>query len=253
MTCSESPPPWTSPAALFLDVDGTLLEIVDHPEQVLPTERLIKLMPRLPEATGGAVALISGRSIESLDQIFQPLRLPAAGLHGLVRRDSHGESHRVSIAEDWLADVVSRLHKFVAAHSGLLVEDKGLSVALHYRQRPDMAGDVARFVELLSADLPEDAGVLAGRMVYEFKPTAQDKGSAIRAFMTEAPFAGRHPIFIGDDVTDEVGFAAINELAGTSVKVGDLPTIADWKLDSVDHVIQWLETAIGQTKGIQHD
>ena len=253
MTRSDTPPPWTSPAALFLDVDGTLLEIADHPEQVLPTERLIKLLPRLPELTEGAVALISGRSVESLDRLFNPLRLPVAGLHGLVRRDSRGNIHRTIMADDWLADVVSRIHEFVAAHSGLLFEDKGLSVALHYRQRPDLEAEVTRFAEALTEHLPAGAGMLAGRMVFEFKPTAQDKGSAIRAFMAEAPFAGRHPVFIGDDVTDEVGFQAINELGGTSVKVGSLPTIADWKLNDVGDVIQWLETIINQARGAEHD
>ncbi len=244
MAPDATTPPWTIPAALFLDVDGTLLEIAEHPEAVLPTERLVRLMPRLPDATGGAVALISGRSIEDLDRLFAPLRLPVAGIHGLVRRDARGQVHRAPLADDWLGGVVAHIHPFVAAHSGLLLEDKGISVALHYRQRPDLAAEVARFVAELGSRLPAGAGVLAGRMVYEFKPTAQDKGSAIRAFMTESPFAGRHPIFIGDDVTDEVGFKTINELGGTSVKVGPSPTAAHWQLASVAHVIAWLETVI---------
>jgi trehalose 6-phosphate phosphatase len=234
-------------------VDGTLVEIADHPEAARPTERLIKLMPRLPDLAGGAVALISGRSVENLDQLFQPMRLPVAGLHGLVRRDAQGEMHRVSVADDWLADVVRQIHVFVAAHSGLLLEDKGMSVALHYRQRPDLAAEVAGFASGLAARLPPGAGMLAGRMVFEFKPTAQDKGSAIRAFMAEAPFVGRHPIFFGDDVTDEVGFQAVNELGGTSVKVGQPPTAAQWRLDDVADVIRWLEMVIGEQAGVQHD
>lgn len=253
MTSAAQPPPWISPAALFLDVDGTLLEIAEHPEAVLPTERLIKLMPRLPEVTNGAVALISGRAIEDLDRLFRPLRLPMAGVHGLVRRDSTGQIHRVAVNDDWLAGVVASIHAFVARHSGLLLEDKGISVALHYRQRPDLASEVKQFVAQLSAELPAGAGVLAGRMVFEFKPESQDKGSAIRAFMAEPPFAGRHPIFVGDDVTDEVGFAAVNELGGTSVKVGIPPTEAHWHLDSVADVIQWLEAAIADNTGSGHD
>ncbi len=252
MALSASTPPWTSPAALFLDVDGTLLEIAQHPEAVLPTERLVKLMPRLPEVTGGAVALISGRSLEDLDRLFGPLKLPAAAIHGLVRRDARGRVQRTAVGDDWLAAVVARLHRFVAAHSGLLLEDKGISVALHYRQRPDLEAEVEDFVASVRADLPQGAGVLAGRRVFEFKPTAQDKGSAIRAFMTEAPFAGRHPIFVGDDVTDELGFQAVNDLGGTSVKVGAPPTSACWRLDSVADVIRWLEAAIA-AGGLRRD
>jgi len=225
------------------------LEIAEHPEAVLPTGRLIVLLRRLPQATGGAVALISGRSIEDLDRIFHPLRLPVAGVHGLVRRDAAGTVHRAAVGNGWLAQVVSQLHEFVAAHSGLLLEDKGISVALHYRQRPDLTAEVHRCVTRLAAQWPEGAGVLAGRKLFEFKPTAHDKGSAIRAFMAESPFSGRHPIFIGDDVTDEVGFQTVNELEGTSVKVGRPPTAARWRLESVACVIDWLEAAIADAVG----
>ena len=177
-----------------------------------------------------------------MDRLLTPFRLPVAGIHGLERRSADGKVHRIPVDLDWLHDAHRAMEHFVAAHPGLLLENKGVSLALHYRGRPELEDAVQQFVAEL--DLPAAAERLRGRKVIEIKPGQMNKGTAIRAFMSEPPFAGRTPVFAGDDVTDESGFAVVNELGGVSVKVGDGDTAADWALPGVSHVLEWLGDAI---------
>ena len=228
--------------ALFLDVDGTLLHFADTPDGVRPDEAVCRLLPRLQMALGGALALISGRSARDLDALFAPLHLPLAGLHGLEHRDAQGHMHVLGEAEA-LDHLRAPLRALAESHEGLLLEDKGRALALHFRQAP---GEAAR-VEAAVASLvggSSDLRLIHGKMVIEIKPRHADKGSAVRAFMAEAPFLGRIPVFLGDDVTDEDAFRAVNGLGGISIHIrhgGAAPeTAAHYRLEGVDQTVQWL-------------
>ncbi len=226
--------------ALFLDVDGTLLHIAETPDGVEVTDRLRVLLARLSPLYGHALALISGRAIADLDRLFAPLALPAAGLHGLERRDAAGRIRRLG-DPDWLNGLRRALGGFASAHPGVILEDKGRTLALHYRRAPQVEPEARRLVgELTEADR-ERLRVIEGKMVLEVKPRLTDKGAAVEAFLAEPPFAGRHPVFVGDDVTDEDAFVVVNRLGGYSVRVGDLPgTAARYRLPNVNAVIDWL-------------
>jgi trehalose 6-phosphate phosphatase len=195
----------------------------------------------LYRSSGGALALITGRSIADIDRLFPERRLPAAGQHGLERRAADGRvsrhpgpSHRLDGARRTLSGAVGR-------HRGLLLEDKGLSLALHYRRAPRLAGVAHGIMRSLQATLGDRFCLQHGQRVVELAPAGRDKGVAIGAFMREAPFRGRLPIFIGDDVTDEYGFAMVNRLGGVAIKVGPGRTAAGWRLPDVGAVLAWLE------------
>jgi trehalose 6-phosphate phosphatase len=237
-------PLWPTQPALFLDLDGTLVEIAVEPQRVTLSARLRALLPALQPATHGAVAVVSGRRIAELDRLLAPHVFAAAGIHGLERRDAKGRTFSARPNEALLAGARERSASFVARHDGLLLEDKRLSIALHYRQRPDLADEVGRFIEDIERELPLGLEILSGRMVFEIKPNSMDKGGAIRLFMSEAPFAGRTPVFVGDDLTDEAAFQVVNELDGVSVKVHAGATAARWRLDGIAEVLGWLESAV---------
>jgi trehalose 6-phosphate phosphatase len=209
--------------ALFLDVDGTLVPIAATPEAARPEPALLPLLERLRRGCDEALALISGRSLASIDSLFAPLRLAAAGLHGWERRRPDGALVRQQEPTGLLARLRAQLAAYASARPGLLLEDKGGSLALHYRQAPERGAALLRFVRRLAADEPE-VHILRGRKVVELQPRGADKGMAIEAFLGEAPFTGRRPIFAGDDTTDEDGFAAVNALGGISLRVADAET-----------------------------
>lgn len=227
--------------ALFLDVDGTILRFADTPNGVAPSKRVCRVLHRLGTCLGGAVALISGRTIENLDRLFAPLRLPTAGLHGLERRDAGG-GHQVLGEVQALEHLRRPFAELAASRKDVMLEDKGRALAIHYRRAPNEAASIRRQVEDLVHPAAQDLRIIHGNMVSEVKPRHADKGSAIHAFMGEAPFAGRVPVFIGDDVTDEDGFAAVNALDGYTIRVGPgSRTVARYRLADVDQVIDWLE------------
>jgi len=233
-------PPFERNWAFFLDLDGTLLEIADTPEAVDPGEPEIILLGRLKNACGGAVALISGRSLSRIDQLFSPLILPAAGQHGAERRDAKGTRHRHRFPVTSLKPAAGGIRSFAARHQGLVFEDKGASVALHYRLAPQLAAAAQRAVREAAESLGDQVEVQGGKMVVELKPAGCDKGKAIESFMQEPPFAGRVPVFLGDDVTDEYGFRVVNRLGGHSVKVGEGPSAARWRLQDPAAARAWL-------------
>ena len=228
--------------ALFLDVDGTILHLRETPDSVEASEHLLDILELISRRLNGAVALVSGRRIDDLDRIFVPHTLPTAGLHGLERRDATG--HITQFPEPRaLATLRVPLSELASSNEGVVVEDKSHALAIHYRQAPDQAGEIQRIVEDLIRPLAHELHVIHGKMVSEVKPQHADKGSAIRDFMNETPFKGRLPVFIGDDTTDEDGFAYVNQLHGFAVRVGDSDsTAARYSVDSVDDVIAWLET-----------
>lgn len=206
---------------LFLDVDGTLLDIAPTPDAVVVDPSLAGLLQRVRDALDGALALVSGRSLEQLDALFAPNAWPAAGLHGLERRDADGRIHHAGPADPALDAARQSLSDVVARAPGALLEDKGRSLALHYRAAPALEHVLRREIRAIAARLGSDFHVLEGRRVLELKPVAATKARAIEAFLSEAPFAGRRPMFIGDDVTDLDGFAAVEAAGGVSIAVGD--------------------------------
>ena len=226
--------------ALFLDIDGTLLEIAPTPQSVHPARADTTLIAALYEKTGGALALVSGRSLAMIDDLFRPLTLPAAGQHGVERRDARGRIHRPSFSPKLLKRAAEHIRAFAEGHAGLVFEDKGYSMALHYRLAPGLAGAAHAVVREAAREVGSSVEVQRGKMVAELKLAGHDKGKAIEAFMQERPFAGRLPIFLGDDLTDEHGFATVERLGGWTIKVGVGRTMARYRLPNVGAVSSWL-------------
>lgn len=227
--------------AYFLDIDGTLVDFADSPDAVKLSATLPALVDALYESSGGAVALITGRSIEDADRLFAKRQLPIAGQHGHERRTATGEVTQHHVSPRALDPARHALRLIVDRHPELLLEDKGLTLALHYRRAPNLASLAHRMMHSAQHALGEHYCVHRGKCVVELAPAGRDKGRAIRAFMREPPFRGRPPVFIGDDVTDEHGFEMVNRLGGDSIKVGPGPTVARWRLPSVAAVLAWLE------------
>lgn len=213
------PPP--AQAALFLDVDGTLLELAPTPESVVVGAETLALLDAARRRLDGALALISGRPLTDLDRLFAPHRLAAAGTHGLEWRLGEGaETRRMTTPAGWREALEPALQDFAARDDGLLLEDKGHALALHYRGAPARQAEAEALAGQLLRSLAQPARLLRGKMVLEFLPAGTDKGRAIETFMNEAPWRDRVPVFIGDDVTDEAGFAMVNRLGGCSIRVG---------------------------------
>lgn len=235
----QAVPTPSTPACLFLDVDGTVIDFAATPDEVHVDEQLIELLTDVRHAVQGALALVSGRSIAVLDRLFEPLRLPAAGVHGFERRDVNGGLHHRALLDEPLMAARTALERFVASHEGLLLEDKGSALAVHYRRAPHF-GELVRIIVggLPIAKAPEFE-LLDGDAVLEIKPASSNKATAIEAFMQEAPYAGRLPIFIGDDLTDCDGFAAVRRHAGVTIAVGNRVS-AQWQLQGPPAVRAWL-------------
>jgi trehalose 6-phosphate phosphatase len=225
--------------ALFLDVDGVLLGFAAHPAAVRVPDALLARLEALHAALGGALALVSGRAIATLDALFAPLTLPCAGLHGLERRN-HAELVRVPADASALDAVRAAARTVVARYPGALCEDKGIALALHWRGEPLAAADLQALAASAAMQLP-GYHLQPGDHVVELKPAAADKGAAIEAFLQEPPFAGRTPVFAGDDLTDEHGFETVNARGGTSILVGmRTPSAARYALPDVEAVHRWL-------------
>lgn len=239
-------PPFSPDWAFFLDVDGTLLEFASRPHEVRVDAGLVGMLHDLHVATQGAVALVSGRSVDDIDMLFAPLALPVAGQHGTERRTADGAMHRQVPPLEGLAMAAARIVHLTAAHAGLVFENKGMALALHYRLAPALRGLVEREMHALAAGLGDAFELLAGKYVVEIKPSGRDKGGAIAEFISEPPFAGRTPVFIGDDLTDEAGFEVVNRAGGHSVKVGPGPSCARWRLVDAAAVRRWLARHAGR-------
>jgi trehalose 6-phosphate phosphatase len=233
-------PPYAANWAFFLDIDGTLLEIEGHPDEVRIGRAELDLVSGLHRATGGALALVSGRPLAGIDVLFHPLKLPIAGQHGAERRDAQGRRHRHQFPVEALHRAAAPVRKFVARNEGLIFEDKGASVALHYRLAPELEPAAKEVIEQAVKQADGAIELQLGKMVYELKPAGVDKGKAIEQFMQEKPFVGRVPVFLGDDVTDEFGFRVVNRLGGHSIKVGAGRTDARWRLNNPAAAKAWL-------------
>ncbi len=243
---NPAPPPLSKSHALFLDIDGTLLEFTDDPARVRVDADLAEMLPALEHALGGAIALITGRQIVDVDRLFTGCRLPVAGQHGCERRSRDGMLHAHPPSPRALIRMRDALTGFAARHRGLLFEDKGHSLALHYRQAPQLAAHVHRTLRAHLADksMGRDLKLQTGKGIVEVKPEGRDKGTAILDYMREPPFRGRTAVFVGDDASDEYGFAAVAGLGGIAVKVGKGRTAARYRLRDVAAVRRWLRAAL---------
>lgn len=234
-----------SHSCLFLDIDGTLAELQPHPDDVRIDPELIGLLGTLHGKLGGALALISGRPLTQIDALFSPLRLPAAGIHGYERR-SHGDMiHRPAVGRQLLEQACAALTKVVEGLEGLYVEDKGAAIALHYRGAPAAADLAMEMMQACARRTGDEFELLEGNHVIELKPAVLNKATAIEAFLNESPFAGRTPIYIGDDRTDFDGFGAVRRHGGLDIAVGDRVQ-ARWRFDNPAAVRAWLQGLVTQ-------
>jgi trehalose 6-phosphate phosphatase len=228
--------------AILLDVDGTILDIAPTPGEVTVPVSLRRTLARLSQETGGALALVSGRSLGDLDLLFAPLRLPAVGGHGAELRASAEGEAEAGRAQLLDGDLRDRLAGIADSKPGVLIEDKGYALAVHYRLAPDQEPAVKRAVAAIQADWPPNLiDVLPGKSVIEIKPAGVDKGKAIRLLMRHQPFAGRRPVFIGDDTTDEAAFAVLPQFNGIGFSVGRHASGTSYCFPTPSAVRDWLQ------------
>jgi trehalose 6-phosphate phosphatase len=234
----------TSRCCLFLDVDGTLIGFRADPSSAVADAELRTLLQKASDKFAGALALVSGRLLATLDAMLDPLRLPTSGLYGLERRDTHGVVHRKMVSIDALEAARRTIAGFAAAHAGLLVEDKGTAIALHYRQAPSCGAECRRVVYAAAAELWSLFQVIEGSMVVEIVPAEASKAIAIEEFLLEPPFAGRIPIALGDDLSDREAFAAVHRHQGLALAVGRR-IYGDHCLENWQAARHWLSVLVG--------
>lgn len=236
----ELTPELPEQCGFFLDLDGTLLDIADHPRLVRIDRDLVRLLKALGHAAGGALALISGRPVAEIDRLLSEPGFCIAGQHGAERRAFSGTMYRHDVPRAALDEARRRLNLIAAKHPALVLEDKGVNLALHFRSAPGLATEMRDAVRGLAEELGGEFEMQLGKMVIELRPAGKDKGAAIAEFLDEAPFRGRLPVFVGDDLTDEIGFELINRVGGYSVKVGEGESAARWRLPDSTAVRAWL-------------
>jgi trehalose 6-phosphate phosphatase len=225
---------------IFLDFDGTLVEIADRPDDVRIDSATLRFLENLREATGRALALVSGRDIGVIDRLIHPLILPVAGVHGLQRRDAAGRLHSPAIDQSVVESIALEAAEAFRLEPGVAIEKKTGAVAIHFRLRPDFEKSCRAFVRRILSER-SDLHLIEGKMVCELRLSGSDKGAVVEAFLNERPFKGRTPIFAGDDATDEPAFAAVNALGGLSIKVGAGPTVARYRVNTIPDLRAWLE------------
>src|SRR5512140_160913 len=227
--------------AILLDIDGTLLDLAPTPREVWVPPGLSKTLNLLLEKTSGALALVSGRSLNDIDLIFAPAQFPAVGGHGAEMRLSTDSEAVASHAPPMDKELKRRLAAIAKLSPGILLEDKGYSLALHYRLAPHAERAIYEAVSLIRADLPNaPIEVLPGKCVCEITPAGFDKATGVRELMTHEPFLRRRPIFIGDDVTDESVFAIMPDFGGLAFSVGRRAKGVASHFDEPRDVREWL-------------
>lgn len=241
--------PHLSETAILLDIDGTLLDLAPTPREVWVPPGLAETLSRLHERTSGALALVSGRSLNDMDLIFAPQQFPAVGGHGAEMRISLESQSVATHAPPMDKELKLRLAAIAKLSPGILLEDKGYSLALHYRLAPHAEKAIYEAVSLIRADLPNaPIEVLPGKCVCEIKHSGFTKATGVLELMTHAPFKGRRPFFIGDDVTDETVFAIMPDLAGLSFSVGRRAKGVAGHFDEPSDVRQWLAHLLDDEK-----
>ncbi len=236
--------------AILLDIDGTILDIAPVPQEVWVPPTLRHTLGRLQELTEGALALVSGRSLADIDLIFAPLQLAAIGGHGAELRPVPGTEPRKRVGS-LSSELKRKLAILAELGPGILVEDKGYSLALHYRRAPDRGPALQAAIAGICAQMAPDAvDVLPGKLVFEVKPAGVSKAAAVRELMNYPPFNDRHPIFIGDDATDEPVFGIIPEFGGLGFSVGRIVPGVDGHFDTPEDVRSWLARMVANRGGV---
>ncbi len=231
--------------AVLLDIDGTLLDLAPTPREVWVPPGLATTLNRLVEKTSGALALVSGRSLNDIDLIFAPEQFPAVGGHGAEMRIS-GDGEAITHAPPMDKELKRRLAAIAKLSPGILLEDKGYSLALHYRLAPHAEKAIYEAVSLIRADLPNaPIEMMPGKCVCEIKPSGFNKASGVIELMSHEPFKGRRPIFIGDDVTDESVFAIMADFGGLAFSVGRRAKGVVSHFDEPRDVREWLARLVG--------
>jgi len=228
--------------AIMLDVDGTLLDIAPRPQEVFVPKNLRETLQRLRRQLDGAVAFVSGRPLHDIDRIFAPLKLPAVGGHGAEIR--MGETSEVKRHTRVSFDPIlkAQFYEIAKIGPGIIVEDKDYSIALHYRLAPQLGGKVMDAVAAIyDHAAPNTFEILPGKSVVEIKPRGFNKGVGLKYLMRHAPFAGRRPVFIGDDTTDHAAFAVLPDFKGIGYSVGGIVPGASFNFDGPKDVRLWLE------------
>jgi trehalose 6-phosphate phosphatase len=241
------PPPLPDASArwaILLDVDGTLLDFADDPLSIRPGASLLTLLHALHHALGGALALVSGRELADLDRLFTTLHWAAAGLHGLQLRHADGSCRNFAVAPVDQARMRDAVRALAARFEGVQVEDKQSAIALHCRRTPALLPALREAATALAEQLP-GYELQPGNLVLEFKPAGMDKGRAVLELLQRAPFAGRRPVYLGDDLTDEHAFASINSRHGLSVRIGTRePSLAEFTLPGPAAAETWLSRVL---------
>jgi trehalose 6-phosphate phosphatase len=233
-------PPVPARPALFLDVDGTLLPIAERPDDVRSDMALRGQLERLQVVLGGALAILTGRTLVKLDELFAPLVLPAAGMHGLERRRSDFSIVKAPLDPALLDAARSVLGALAQRHPRLFLEDKGVALAVHYRGAQDLAGPLQDVLAKLCEQLNHRYHIQEGLDVFELKPLDYNKGTALADFMLEGVFRDRQPVVIGDDLTDLDAFRAAERLNGLTIGIGQRIR-GHWQLTDPQALHRWLE------------
>ncbi|MBR0695597.1 trehalose-phosphatase [Bradyrhizobium lablabi] len=243
--------PHLSETAVLLDIDGTLLDLAPTPREVWVPPGLAQTLKRLHERTGGALALVSGRSLNDIDLIFAPDLFPAVGGHGAEMRLQTDNEAVAAHAPPMDKELKRRLAAIAKLSPGILLEDKGYSLALHYRLAPQAEKAIYEAVSLIRAELPNaPIEVLPGKSVCEIKHSGFTKASGVRELMTHEPFKGRRPFFIGDDVTDETVFAIMPDFNGLSFSVGRRATGVAGHFDAPSDVREFLAHLLDDERNV---
>lgn len=225
--------------ALFLDFDGTLVDLVDDPAAVRVGVATLDRLQDLQSEADGALAIVSGRRIADLDRFLDPLRFAAAGVHGLERRRGVGAAVETLAGPEVLDAVRQQLTAALSSEPRLQLEDKGTALVLHYRTAPDLEAEAKRLMQCAVAGR-DDLVVMQGNRIVEVHPAGMDKGRAVEDLMRDAPFAGRMPVYAGDDVTDEFALARVEAAGGIAIKVGPATSVAPFRLADVAALHRWL-------------
>lgn len=238
-------------SALLLDIDGTLLDLAPSPSEVRVPPTLASSLARLLSRTGGALALVSGRSLRDIDRIFAPALFPAVGGHGAEMRISVESEAVAAHAPPMNPDLMRRFAAISELHPGILVENKGYSLALHFRKAPDVELAIYDRVSAIRAELPNaPLEVLPGKFVCEIKHAGFTKATGVTELMSHEPFKGRRPVFIGDDVTDETVFAIMPDMDGLSFSVGRRAQGVDGHFQAPRHVRAWLARLLDDERAV---
>jgi trehalose 6-phosphate phosphatase len=237
----EAPPLISAADALYLDFDGTLADLAPRPDRVEIRRELPALLLALHARLDGAVAIVTGRRLATVDDLLAPVVLPGAGLHGAELRKEAGGHARLQ-RPPGMGELVEALRARFGSIDGLFIEDKEAAVALHYRLAPERADECTAAMRSLATNLALE--VIRGHCVVEARPRGVNKGRALRTLAQYRPLAGRRPVFIGDDVTDEDGFRVAAELGGYGVKVGDGVSEARYRCRGVNEVHDWLRSSL---------